>query len=389
MKAIDKKANGIDCASSLDSAKIKAMKADTLNKMSELSYVLRYLVADWRGVTKDEVKAIHNEGLGLFLFYEQNPTHDAYFTKKRGFQDAADAQKNAEALNVPKQVGICFTVDEGTRDFQDVLTYFQTIRKNDNGYPIGAYGDYDAIQYLQKHNACDFYIQTYAWSGNKIADNLAAMQFLNGQNLGGVSVDLEYVFDDKYAWMPENLAPESKRQTKAAHVSNLIKKGDRGDAVKAVQRKLKDLGLYHGNIDGIFGAKTQAAVEVFQHREHINVDGIVGPVTEKHLDEAHGGTYTVKSGDSLSVIASKYHTSVDELMKLNPQIKNKDVIHVGDKINLPGRHQSHKEYYTVKSGDSLSAIANHYHTSVGHLLRLNPHIHNKNKIYPDQKIRVK
>ncbi|UQA58447.1 N-acetylmuramidase domain-containing protein [Polyangium aurulentum] len=50
---------------------------------------------------------------------------------------------------------------------------------------------------------------------------------------------------------------------------------------------------------------------------------------------ASAGTYTVKPGDSLSEIAADHGTSVSELLKANPQIKNPNAISVGQKINLP------------------------------------------------------
>lgn len=47
-------------------------------------------------------------------------------------------------------------------------------------------------------------------------------------------------------------------------------------------------------------------------------------------------TYTIKSGDTLSGIASKYGTSVSTLMSLNPYIKNANLIYAGKTLNLPG-----------------------------------------------------
>lgn len=47
-------------------------------------------------------------------------------------------------------------------------------------------------------------------------------------------------------------------------------------------------------------------------------------------------TYTVKYGDTLSKIASRNGTTVSALLKLNPDIKNKDLIYVGQKITLSG-----------------------------------------------------
>lgn len=48
-----------------------------------------------------------------------------------------------------------------------------------------------------------------------------------------------------------------------------------------------------------------------------------------------------------------------------------------------------KEYYTVKLGDTMWAIANKYGISLKHLIELNPEIENPNLIYPKQLIRVK
>jgi LysM repeat protein len=42
--------------------------------------------------------------------------------------------------------------------------------------------------------------------------------------------------------------------------------------------------------------------------------------------------YEVKSGDSLSKIAKQYNKSVDDIIKLNPDIKNPDRIKPGQKI---------------------------------------------------------
>lgn len=49
--------------------------------------------------------------------------------------------------------------------------------------------------------------------------------------------------------------------------------------VAALQVALKSRGLYTGAIDGIIGARTIAAVRVFQRRHRLIVDGIPGPIT--------------------------------------------------------------------------------------------------------------
>lgn len=48
---------------------------------------------------------------------------------------------------------------------------------------------------------------------------------------------------------------------------------------KEVQTRLKKWGYYTGNIDGINGPKTIAAVKAFQKKYGLTQDGIVGPLT--------------------------------------------------------------------------------------------------------------
>ncbi len=57
----------------------------------------------------------------------------------------------------------------------------------------------------------------------------------------------------------------------------------RGEAIKDLQRALKEKGLHPGNIDGVFGPLTEIAVVGFQSMEGLTVDGIVGPETREAL----------------------------------------------------------------------------------------------------------
>ena len=63
-------------------------------------------------------------------------------------------------------------------------------------------------------------------------------------------------------------------------------------------------------------------------------------MNEIELENVTGGAaygnnyYTVKKGDTLGAIAGRYHTTVANLMALNPHIKNANVIYAGDVIRL-------------------------------------------------------
>lgn len=58
-----------------------------------------------------------------------------------------------------------------------------------------------------------------------------------------------------------------------------LRLGMRGAAVSALQQRLKTLGLFFGNVDGVFGAKTELAVKQAQKKFKITADGIVGKTT--------------------------------------------------------------------------------------------------------------
>lgn len=55
--------------------------------------------------------------------------------------------------------------------------------------------------------------------------------------------------------------------------------GSKGENVKKLQTKLKELSFLNDNIDGIFGARTKAAVKKYQASKKLTVDGIAGPKT--------------------------------------------------------------------------------------------------------------
>ena len=115
------------------------------------------------------------------------------------------------------------------------------------------------------------------------------------------------------------------------------------------------------------------------------VDYDVQPIKEEPKPVQN--VYYVKKGDTLSGIAKKYGMSLAKLVSYNPQIKNINLINIGDKIYLSSNLT--EEYYTVKKGDTLGAIARQFNISLNKLLGLNPDIKNANLIHIGDKIRVK
>ena len=63
----------------------------------------------------------------------------------------------------------------------------------------------------------------------------------------------------------------------------VLRQGSTGGEVKEVQRRLKNWGYYSGAVDGIFGSGTKKAVILFQKKNGLTADGIVGKATYKAL----------------------------------------------------------------------------------------------------------
>ena len=121
--------------------------------------------------------------------------------------------------------------------------------------------------------------------------------------------------------------------------------------------------------------------------------GII-PASERHKNQIRSKWYTVRRGDTLSGISSRFRTSVNKLYSYN-NLTHRNKIYIGQVLRLPGRRgstyssvrmvkQYRKKYsgelikYRVRRNDNLTKIANRFDTEVSELLRLN-------RIkYPDQ-----
>ncbi len=67
------------------------------------------------------------------------------------------------------------------------------------------------------------------------------------------------------------LAPDAKAVA--------YKQGSTGSVVREIQTRLKNQAFYFGNVDGIYGSKTVAAVKKYQSTYGLKVDGICGKNT--------------------------------------------------------------------------------------------------------------
>jgi LysM repeat protein len=112
---------------------------------------------------------------------------------------------------------------------------------------------------------------------------------------------------------------------------------------------------------------------------------------------AVGGTYTVRPGDTLSSIAVRNGTTVDDIMRANG-LSNANYIYPGQRLVIPGAGGGSTngaagqaggagQVYTVRRGDTLAAIAYRYGTTAWAIAQANG-LANPNYIYPGQQLRI-
>jgi len=111
---------------------------------------------------------------------------------------------------------------------------------------------------------------------------------------------------------------------------------------------------------------------------------------EKKTAETKIVIHTVKNGETLTGIASNYHTSLSKIRSLNNLYQ--DNIQPGQKLKIPTNpasqgtsSSSNKVVHIVKKGDTLSSIANRYHVSLTKLRSWNK-LDSRKPIYPGQRI---
>ena len=97
----------------------------------------------------------------------------------------------------------------------------------------------------------------------------------------------------------------STTTTTLPFISNLI------DA----QKKLQELDLYDGEIDGINGVGTKAAIREFQRLSGLTVDGILGPITKKALSLGTDAFLPIGNADLINVEEIVFSQEIQDAQK--------------------------------------------------------------------------
>jgi spore germination protein YaaH len=180
-------------------------------------------------------------------------------------------------------------------------------------------------------------------------------------------------------------APTTVTEQKAETIQYTVKSGDslsliaknHGTTVQGIQslNSLTSTIIYPGQVLSIPTQETTTAPTT-------------APATEQQPETNQQTTYTVVSGDSLSVIAKKFNVTVEALKSTNNLTS--DMIFVGQQLKVPPTTTEQPQKttetadppkaeettettttYTVVSGDTLGIIAKRYETTVTSIKQLN------------------
>ena len=130
----------------------------------------------------------------------------------------------------------------------------------------------------------------------------------------------------------------------------VMRPGMFGFDVSVLQFLLTRRGLYDGPLDGYLSTATDAALRRYQRNVRLTPDGVVGPRTLAALvlttrvsvhpqTVAANRVYVVRSGDSLTTIAQRFHVSIARLARAN-RLNPTHVLLIGAKLKVPGVAES-------------------------------------------------
>lgn len=153
---------------------------------------------------------------------------------------------------------------------------------------------------------------------------------------GNAGADERNLLADNAAFRVENSDFGSEGRAETSGIGNIRSEGEFTSQatanVTARVAQLREMGLSLPEI--------QATLAQEAAQEGGSLDGRpsnqITPEQQQAGAPADAGSYTVRRGDTVSALAKRAGISLQEFQRLNPQVKDLDLIIVGEKLNLPG-----------------------------------------------------
>lgn len=263
--------------------------------------------------------------------------HFAYFTDKKSALNEADFAIKTAFRHKAKIKFIALDVEEDTlryansvgiiHDRQSItdcaIAFLEKIRKA--GYKPVLYTNWNFIHNYYDMDKMKKYPIWIAYPNSKTPDydGCAIWQYSWTGKINGIvgNVDLNFMYDN-------SLLKDNINIGNTNTVTNNIKVGDIVEVLNPV--------IYGTNRYFKVYEQCYDVIEVVGDRAVIGKYGqVTTAINVKYIQKYNYKTYyVVRNGDTLTGIAERYNTSVSNIIKLNPNIKNPDLIYTGDKIRV-------------------------------------------------------
>lgn len=234
---------------------------------------------------------------------------------------------------------------------------FSPIAKADYGFWIAQYNNYNKVYGYQPRKP---------YGNLKYIKSMAIFQYTSSGRLSGYNgnLDFDVFYGDRNAWLAyakgkkvtTTTATKKPAPVPSKHSYSVSGKSLDQMAGDVIAKKVGD-GATRTKLLGGYASAVQSVV-------NYKLKAISGATLNQQL-AAQVKAGKLGNGDTRKKLLGGYYNGVQAVI-----------------------NGSSKTYYTIKSGDTLSGIASKYKTSVSAIMKLNG-IANANKIYAGQKIRVK
>lgn len=174
-------------------------------KAAGKQFAFRYLSGgNQKDLVAGEIADLISAGVAIGVVWETDGKTGPLMGEAGGKMDATAAVAQAQGLKIPAGACIYFAVDFGATSgsWTALQAYFDACRAicHNAGYRCGDYGGLSTITGDKDH--VDLEWQTYAWSGGQWDGNAAVEQYLNGQPVAGLTVDLDRALVDDFGQFP-------------------------------------------------------------------------------------------------------------------------------------------------------------------------------------------
>lgn len=294
-------------------------------------------------LTAAERDAILHAGLDLVLNFEWYATR-CLEGHAAGLEDGKTALAMARALGYPAGAAIYFSVDTDTHNYAAIDAYFAAVWSVLAGhYAVGAYGSYDVVAHLLAKGLAKFGWQTLAWSNGK--RDPGAVVYQDGASWFHGSADEDLVTGPVGSWKqtaptPTPPKPPTPTPTPKPGPTPPPKPKPKPTPTPKPNRVVV---VHSGDTLTSIAARFHTTVARLAALNHLSNPSLIFVGETIYVDQAappkppviNGRKYEVVAGDTLSSIAARFHVAGgwQQLARLN-RISNPDLVRAGQVITL-------------------------------------------------------